>query len=89
MSDRQSRSGFHWIWVGILGFNILRSVSRLDNGAEAYVFFGLLAVAVLAALAALAFARARWTSNRSRRTTAARPVHLDPLWDDQLDRYPR
>jgi hypothetical protein len=89
MSDRQSRSGFHWIWVGILFINIMRSVSHLDGPADAHVFFGLLGVAVVAALAALAFARVRWMSNRSRRTTAARPVHLDPLWDDYLDRYPR
>jgi hypothetical protein len=95
MAERRSSSGFWWIFLLMpLCSSIGRAISGLDHRARGDAAVTLIVVATVVAVVGLCFARMRSESSRPRRTpprptTPRRPVHLDPLWDDQLDRYPR
>jgi hypothetical protein len=91
MSNRQSSSGFPWIWILIpTCLNALRGLEGIAKSRPGFevgvlVFVAFMVVLVILAIVKLAAPRARAVERRRRDPP---PPRLDPLWDDQLDRYP-
>jgi hypothetical protein len=91
MADRQSSSSFPWIWilVPVIG-NALRGLREIARPRPDSDFLAVL-VGVLIVLAILGLLKVAFSSIRRgpRAAQDHHPAQLDPLWDDQLDRYPR
>jgi hypothetical protein len=94
MATRQSSTGtgFPWVWilVPIIG-NALRGAREVGRHRPDSDLLVVVLVSAIVVLAMLGLIKAAFASNRDgpRGRHEDRPIHLDPLWDDQLDRYPR